>query len=383
MPSIGVSFYVFQAISYLADVYLEKIEAEKHFGYLALYLSFFPKLLQGPIERGASLLPQLHTQYKFDYETAKNGLVLFAWGLFKKVAIADRLAVFVNFVYETPKEFSGPVLILATVLFAFQIYYDFSGYTDMALGIARLFNIRLTQNFRTPYFSYSIADFWRRWHITFSGWLQDYLFIPFQIIFRGMGSAGTAISLLITFFICGLWHGANWTFIIWGILNGIYLSLYFLTKNLRAKAGRFFMLGKAPRLTTVLQVVTTFIFVCFSWIFFRANCIDNALYIVTHIFSGFGTLFDAVIRHRIDSIRMAISFGGSRFSRFDIYALLISLFLYFICELSQAKMGNKEIGQYLSEKSSFTRWAVYYMLIFGIIFWGALGSSIQPIYFQF
>ncbi len=222
--AIGVSYFVFQAISYLCDIYLEIEKPEQHFGYFTLYLAFFPKLLQGPIERTGDLLPQLKSRYEFKYDNMRLGLVLFTWGLFKKVVISDRLGLFVNAVYNDVHSATPLAALLATYAYAFQIYMDFSGYTDMALGSARLFNITLTQNFDNPYLATSIADFWRRWHITFSRWILDYIFKPLQMQWRSKRNWGTAAALIITFLVSGVWHGARWGFVVWGLLHGLYLA---------------------------------------------------------------------------------------------------------------------------------------------------------------
>src|SRR6185369_1442449 len=199
--AIGVSYYIFQAISYLFDIYLEIEKPERHFGYFALYLTFFPKLLQGPIERAADLLPQLKAKYEFIYDNMRFGMLLFTWGLFKKVVIADRLGLYVDAVYQDVHAFTGLPLLLATYAYALQIYMDFSGYTDMALGSALLFNINLTQNFNSPYLAISVAYFWRRWHITFSRWIFDYIFKPLQMQWRNWKKWGTATALIVTFLV--------------------------------------------------------------------------------------------------------------------------------------------------------------------------------------
>jgi len=208
LASVGASYYIFQAISYLVDIYLETDKAEPHFGYFALYLCFFPKLLQGPIERSGALLPQLKKPFLFNYENARAGLVLFSWGLWKKLVIADRLSLLVGTAYGDVHAYSGISLVLATYCYAIQIYCDFSGYTDMARGTALLFNIDLTENFNAPYLATSVADFWRRWHISFSRWILDYIFKPLQMCWRSSGSIGTPAALLVTFVVSGLWHGA-------------------------------------------------------------------------------------------------------------------------------------------------------------------------------
>lgn len=284
LVTIGVSYYSFQAISYLIDIYLEVEEPETHFGLFALYLNFFPKLLQGPIERSGDLLPQLKVPYEFNYDNMRSGLLLFTWGLFKKVVIADRLALFVNMVYDDVHSYSGLSLVVATYFYAFQIYFDFSGYTDMALGTARLFNIKLTQNFNSPYLATSIADFWRRWHISFSRWILDYIFKPLQMQFRDWKTWGTAAALLVTFIISGIWHGANWGFVVWGLLHGLYLSCSVLYKPFQKKIYKWLGIEKTGFLK-VWQTAITFHLVCIAWIFFRANTVADGMYVLTNLFT--------------------------------------------------------------------------------------------------
>jgi alginate O-acetyltransferase complex protein AlgI len=285
LGSIGVSFFTFQAISYLIDVYLELIKPETHIGYFALYISFFPKLVQGPIERGEDLLPQLHAEYTYDYDAIRAGLRLFALGLFKKVIIADRLGVFSNQVFDgNVYTCSGGALFLATLCYAIQIYFDFSGYTDMALGSARLFNIKLTQNFNHPYLATSIADFWRRWHISFSRWLMDYLFKPLQMKFRSHKSIATPLALLITFIVCGFWHGARWNFIIWGALNGLYIICSLWTAPYRKKIVTTLRLNQYPKIHRYFQIGITFSLTCLGWVFFRTKFTPDALHIIKKIF---------------------------------------------------------------------------------------------------
>lgn len=220
---VGISFYTFQTMSYTIDVYREKIGAQKHLGIFAVYVSFFPQLVAGPIERATNLLPQFFEKHNFEYKRAADGLKLMLWGFFKKVVVADRLSSIVNIVYNDPTSFTGTPLILATIFFAFQIYCDFSGYSDIAIGAAQIMGFRLMDNFKRPYFSRSISEFWKRWHISLSTWFKDYLYIP-------LGGNRVAIprwyaNLFIVFLVSGLWHGANWTFVIWGALHGIYLIL--------------------------------------------------------------------------------------------------------------------------------------------------------------
>jgi alginate O-acetyltransferase complex protein AlgI len=283
--AIGVSYYVFQAISYLVDIFLEIEKPEQHFGYFALYLSFFPKLLQGPIERAGHLIPQLKTRYVFNYDNMRSGLLLFTWGLFKKVVIADRLGTYVETVYNNVHAFTGLPLLLTTYAYAIQIYMDFSGYTDMALGSALLFNINLTQNFNRPYLATSVADFWRRWHISFSRWILDYLFKPLQMLWRNLGDRGTACALLVAFVISGIWHGASWGFVIWGGMHGLYLASSVFYRPYQKKLHRALGLEKS-RLLKAWQIFVTFHLVSFAWIFFRAANLHDAIYVITNMPGG-------------------------------------------------------------------------------------------------
>jgi alginate O-acetyltransferase complex protein AlgI len=278
----GVSFYVFQAISYLADIYLEIQKPEMHLGYFAVYISFFPKILQGPIERGHDLLPQFHEEKGFSYANAREGALQFAYGLFKKVVIADRLGVIVDPIYANVHGYSGVILLFATFVYAFQLYYDFSGYTDMALGVAKIFNIRLTNNFNLPYMATSIAEFWRRWHISFSRWIMDYLFKPIQLRLRRWGKWGVVTALMVTFLLSGLWHGVSWGYVVWGLLHGVYLSVNALYTPIRKKLYKRMKWEKSKWVKT-WQIFLTFNLVSFAWIFFRANSISDAFYVVNNI----------------------------------------------------------------------------------------------------
>jgi alginate O-acetyltransferase complex protein AlgI len=260
-------------------------EPERHFGYFTLYLAFFPKLLQGPIERAGDLLPQLRGAGRFDQDNFRAGLLQFGWGMFKKAVIADRLALYANEVYGDPHAFTGLPLLIATYIYAFQIYYDFSGYTDMALGTARMLNVRLTRNFNAPYLARSLADFWRRWHISFSRWILDYLFKPLQMRLRDWKSAGTASALLVTFVLSGIWHGASWGFVIWGALHGLYLGASVFYKPLQKRIYRRLGLEKS-KAQLLWQTAVTFNLVCFAWIFFRAASVSDAFYVASHLFDG-------------------------------------------------------------------------------------------------
>lgn len=281
--TIGISYFTFQAISYLADVYLEIQEPEPHLGYHALSLAFFPKLLQGPIERAGDLLPQLKKSYVFDYDAMRSGMLLFTLGLFKKVVVADRLALYADQVFNHVHDYTGLSLIIGTYAYALQIYFDFSGYTDMARGTARLFGINLTENFNSPYLATSIADFWRRWHISFSRWILDYIFKPLQMSWRGWGQAGTALALLVTFLISGLWHGFSKGFAIWGLMHGIYLATSTYYRPYQKKMYKCIGVDKSQWLKW-WQMFVTFNLVSFAWIFFRAGSL-NGLYAVKNVFN--------------------------------------------------------------------------------------------------
>ena len=260
---IGLSFHTFQSLSYVIEVYRGNQKAERNFGIYSLYVMFYPQLVAGPIERPQNLLPQFYQTHKFDYDRVVNGLMTMAQGFFKKIVLANQLSLYVDLVYNSPSSFQGPRLALATLFFAFQIYCDFSGYCDIAIGAAEVMGFKLTENFRRPYLSDTLPEFWRRWHISLSTWMRDYIYLPLG------GSRGRpekwVCNILITFMISGLWHGASWNFIVWGLLNG------------------FLVLVKLPR-----SRMLTFTLICFSWIFFRATDFNTAIYIIEHLFSGWG-----------------------------------------------------------------------------------------------
>ena len=277
---VGISFYTFQTLSYVIDVYRGTMKAEKHFGYYALFVSFFPQLVAGPIERPENLIPQLRKETFFDRTMAVDGLKIMAWGFFKKMIIADYVAQSVNMVYNRPGAFSGFSLVIATFLFAVQIYCDFSGYTDIAIGSAKLFGYRLMLNFNSPYFAQSIREFWSRWHISLSSWFKDYVYIPLggnRVPFKRH-----LINLFLTFLISGLWHGANWTFVIWGALHGLFIVIESLITHLNRR--------KAPKPVTlssrILKTLVTFTLVLLAWVFFRANTLSDAINIYGAMFEG-------------------------------------------------------------------------------------------------
>jgi alginate O-acetyltransferase complex protein AlgI len=273
---IGLSFHTFQAMSYTIEVYRGNQKAEKHFGIYALYVMFYPQLVAGPIERPQNVLPQFHFTHKYDFEKVKTGLMMMAWGLFKKVVIADRISMVVDYAYENPSEKTGLTLLIATFFYTFQIYCDFSGYSDIALGSAKVMGYDLMENFRTPYFSTSISEFWRRWHISLSTWFRDYLYIPLGG--NRVSEWRRYFNQFFVFMISGLWHGAAWTFVIWGSLHGFYLIFAIL----RDKYLPIFILPK-NLLSRSINLITTFVLVMLAWVFFRAKGTHDAFMILKKI----------------------------------------------------------------------------------------------------
>ena len=371
---VGISFYTFQALSYSIDVYRGKRPPERSLGIFALYVSFFPQLVAGPIERSTRLLPQFFEKKEFDYQKVSSGLKIMAWGMFKKVVIADRLAVVVNRVYGSPEEFSGPAILIATFFFAYQIYCDFSGYSDIAIGTARVLGYDLMINFRRPYFAGSIRDFWRRWHISLSTWFRDYLYIP-------LGGSRVKLfryctNLFIVFLICGLWHGANWTFIIWGALHGTYMIISAITASIRAKIVTLSGLSRAPYLHRIIKTTITFILVCFGWIFFRADSLNDAIYLINNSLSGIGTL----IQNMTDTVYLRNVLGGLGISRFEFK---ISLLLIIFLELVHLVQENDNLRAKFKSSPLWTRWVAYYALTVVFLLFGSFNSGQDFIYFQF
>jgi alginate O-acetyltransferase complex protein AlgI len=371
---VGISFYTFQTLSYTIDVYRKKREPEKHLGIFALYVAFFPQLVAGPIERSTRLLPQLIQKYNFNYDRVTDGLKLMLWGFFKKVVIADRVAVIVNQVYNNPSDAAGLPLLIGTYLFAFQIYCDFSGYSDIAIGTAQVFGINLMQNFRRPYFAKSIREFWQRWHISLSTWFRDYLYMS-------LGGNRTThwrwyYNVIIVFLISGLWHGANWTFVIWGGLHGSYYLFSYWTRNIRPKLTRLFKLDKVPFLQKTLRVFFIFNIVVFGWIFFRANNLSDAIFIITHLFTGLGGVLNRI---RELGISPGIFNYGFDLPVSEMFIGMCAIIILGIHHLIQRKRSART---WLKTKPIWVRWAVYYGLVIAILVFGFMEPS-EFIYFQF
>lgn len=283
MP-IGISFYTFQMVGYIADVYTGKIKAEHHFGHYALFVSFFPNILSGPIERAANMLPQFKEEKKFIYDDAVYGLRLILLGFLKKMIFADSMSKYVDAVFNHTEGTSGLAFIIAIILFTFQIYCDFSGYSDIAIGVARLLGIRLMDNFKQPYYASSVKEFWQRWHISLSTWFRDYVYIPLGG--NRVSKPRKNLNLLLTFLTSGLWHGANWTFVLWGGIHGLYQIIENTIKSAWKKHHPQTP-AKHPKTVHTLQTLLTFCLVAYAWMFFRANSITDAIYITTHLFQGY------------------------------------------------------------------------------------------------
>ena len=357
---VGISFYTFQTLSYSIDVYKRKLEPTGDFIAFAAFVGFFPQLVAGPIERATNLLPQFYKKRRFNYVLASDGMRQILWGLFKKVVIADNCAVYANIIFNNSSEYTGSTLVLGAIFFTFQIYGDFSGYSDIAIGTSRLFGFNLKQNFAFPYFSRDIAEFWRRWHISLSTWFRDYLYIPL-----GGSHVGTwkkIRNVFIVFVISGFWHGANWTYVIWGLLNAVYFLPLLLTNKNR---NNIEIIAKGKNLFTLnelLQISITFSFTVFAWIIFRAENVNHAMEYISQIFSS--TLFEFPIFHKDDLVKPIF--------------ILILMFVVIEWIGREQEYAIKNIS-WLKQK--VFRYSFYYAIVF-LIFWFG-GEQQQFIYFQF
>lgn len=359
---VGISFYTFQALSYTIDVYRKDVEVEKNFFKYALFVSFFPQLVAGPIEKSKDLLSQFSQEHKFNWDNLHDGAFLILIGFFYKLVISDRAAIIVNQVYNNINNYTnggGIYYVIATICFAIQIYFDFNAYSIIAKGSAKIMGYDLSKNFNMPYFATSIKDFWRRWHISLSSWFKEYLYFPLGGSKKGF--IRTQINTMIVFLVSGLWHGAAWTFVIWGALHGIYqvigniLNKYLLKNN------------KDKKLLKPIKIMWTFILVCFAWIFFRANSLSDAITIIFHLLD-FGMVKD-------------IALLGT--NKLELIILFISTISVFIIEFISTK---KDIKKIFKKQNIIIRWAIIYIILFTIIIFGIYGpgfSSQEFIYFQF
>lgn len=365
---VGISFYTFQTLSYSIDIYRGNAKAEKHFGYFALFVSFWPQLVAGPIERSNDLLPQLKSNFDFSYDRVKQGLIRILWGFFKKVVIADRLSIFVQEVYQHPGEHGGFAVVLATWMFAFQVYCDFSGYCDIAIGSSRMMGYNLTDNFKTPYFSKTIREFWQRWHITLSLWIRDYLYFPLggsKVNYNRL-----MFNTMFTFTLMGLWHGANWTFVMFGVVHGVLLSI-------RRTTDKFFpnfRLDLGPNLkwlTSFLSMFWLFNLTCIPDIFFCSRNVNEAFIIMQSIFTIPDTTLH-LIQDSITGVNSVVEFSMG----------WIFVFILLIVDYRMYIKGDQTIEDTVTAMPLAGRWT-FYIVILLFIGWFAMTTKAAFIYFQF
>lgn len=381
---LGLSFHVFQSLSYVIEVYRKRYEAEHNFLTYALYVMFFPQLVAGPIERPQHLLPQFKLEHKLDLGNVRSGLERMLWGFFKKIVIADNLATYVDQVYLHPNEYAGATLLVATVFFAFQIYCDFSGYSDIAIGSARVIGFNLIENFKRPFASTSMTEFWRRWHISLSSWLRDYLYYPLALSAKGHARFRLYWALFITFVLIGLWHGAAWTFVAFGALHGFYLVFGEATKKLRERLASRIGLAQLPTLRRGIQLVVTFALACTGFVFFRAVTFRDALHIIAGSFSGIGEMLRTVYASAaqfatgplMGLINELVLDGGGRRQFAFFWALII---VFVIAEVI-ASRRDPDVPAYYERKK--IRWALYFIAVIAIMNLGVT-HEIPFIYFQF
>ena len=382
---IGISYYTLRKISYIVDIYREHLYPEKNLGKFALYVSFFLEIAAGPIDRAKKLLPQFNQKIMFEYSRVTGGLKLFTWGLFKKVVIADRLSIFVNHVFHNPSEFNGFSFVIATFFYSIQIYSDFSGYSDMAIGIARILGFNLDENFKRPYFSKSIVEFWSRWHITLSKWLRDYIFLFFSygvsrriksdyLFFIKTEYLSYSVGILTTMTICGLWHGAKWTYLLWGILHGVYLILSITTRKIRRKISKKIKGYKFQNLRNLLKMFFTFSIISFLWIFFRAESLPDAFYIISQIFKEFFDFWN----HVSDIKMIKNGLMGSQFQWEFILAFLSIVFMFTIEWFKE----YEKTKQLFSKNPIIIKWSFYILLILIIMNFGKF-NEVPFIYVKF
>lgn len=368
---VGISFYIFQALSYTVDVYRGDVKVEKNLLKYMVFVSFFPQLVAGPIERSSRLLEQFYEKHSFDFERVCRGLMIMLWGFFQKLVVADRLAVLVNQVFLYNSYYSGIEIIVAVMFFAVQIYCDFAGYSNIAIGASQVMGFELMENFRQPYLANSVSDFWRRWHISLTSWFRDYLYIPLGG--NRKGKLAKYRNIMIVFLTSGLWHGANWTYVVWGGLNGLFQVIADLTKKPRQKLKAFFKIRQESGSWRILSTVITFILVDFTWIFFRADSMADALQIISRIFSQFnpwvlvdGTLYTLGL------------------SQMDFWIGILSIAVLLTVDIVHER--GVKIRSWVLQQNLWFRWSIYLGAIFFILIFGFYGPNYdasQFIYFQF
>ncbi|MBI3555478.1 MAG: MBOAT family protein [Deltaproteobacteria bacterium] len=371
---IGLSFHTFQSMAYTIDVYYGNARAERHLGYFALYVMYYPQLVAGPIERPGELLPQLHKKADFDPVQVSAGLKRMLLGFFKKVVIADNVSILVNLVYGDPRAHTGLPLIAATYFFAIQIFCDFSGYSDIALGAAQVMGVRLSENFNRPYLSRSVAEFWTRWHMSLSRWLRDYLYLPLSLSGRNRGTLfANSWKTMAVFLICGLWHGANWNFIAFGGLHGFYITTSLWTKRVRKKTGDRLGLKRIPMLHGAFKSFVVFHLVLITWVFFRSASLSQAFYILKHCLDGLS----------IDAFRHLPELVGEYERKSILVGLLSGCALLCFQTITDTPHLKARFSAALGFNQSFVpRWIFLYGVMLVIMWWGS-GDTGEFIYFQF
>ena len=390
---VGISFFTFKAASYLVEMYRASplvCAYGKKAGTYALYVSFFPQLLAGPIDPPGNLLPQLEQKVEFRFRNVTEGLKLMLWGYFKKLVIADNLAIVVNRVYDNIQGYdNGIYYLLATVLFAFQVYCDFSGYSDIAIGALEVLGFKSAKNFDRPYHAKTMSEFWLRWHISLSSWLRNYLFLPisYAILRRTARDKILRVKIdtwaylggiAVTMFLGGLWHGANWTFVIWGLLMGFYLVFGFITRKTRKKIRKYLGIKRSRWWVKGFQVLITFTFVCFGWIFFRANSLPDAFYIITHLHVGVMDLLGKMLLH-LDLSALGKIAKVLNLSPKTVIGMALAIGGLETVHWLQRRGSVRTL---LKQKPLALRWALYYLLIFSIVYFGIHKTS-PFIYSQF
>lgn len=369
---VGISFYTFQTLSYTIDIYRRKQEAEPNFWNFALYVSFFPQLVAGPIERSTNLLPQFLVKHEFEYKRVTEGLKLILWGMFKKVVVADRVAVYVNEVFNHAHEHSGLVVWVAAFFFVVQVYCDFSGYTDMAIGSAKVMGFKLMDNFKGPWFSKNMTEFYRRWHISMSTWIRDYVYTPLGLATRYWGQYAYVFVMFVTFLLFGFWHGANWTFIFFGFLQGVVLTYEAWSRKRR----RRFAKKVNKTVYNLFSMILTFAFWTYSCLIFRANNMTDIWTLTQNAFAWDANVFKPGL---LDP-RLGLNVMGHFDSLVELY---VSFFVIIIVIIVHYIEYKGDVIEYIGKRPKVVRWTVYYLLIFSILFWKVFNQQDEFIYFQF
>jgi len=379
---VGISFYLFQSMSYLIEVHRGNIIQERNFINFFNYLTYFPKFVAGPIERPEKLIRQLKGNVVFDYKNVTDGLKMVAFGMFQKFIIADSIKRIPDAIFHNPDKFPGLFILAGVILLSIQIYADFMGYTNIAIGLSKTLGIELSPNFRQPYFSVSIKDFWTRWHITLSLWIRDYVFLPlaYKIIklfnYQKKHSYKPekityVVSILIAMTLVGIWHGTGWTFVLWGVLHGLLLAISFLTKKPRAKVEKYFGIDKT--IIKYARIIYTFIIITSLWVFFRADSLVTAVKVFEGLFKDWHISLFGILALK----RYIYLFG---ISRLDIVVISVSVILLFLYDLIDSRSGVLNV---LSGASVIKRWVFYYVLIIALLFFGTLNNIQNFIYQQF